>query len=179
MSTPKITVIDEHDCFGQIKEFVSANPQIIKPKYFIAPNKNFLQSMTKICLQSNLVIIHRHIWLDDCHKNDKPCQQIVTELKKQIAPIPIIEVGGDAVDAKRCPSDMLAAFTQIAIAVKNLGTLIGAQVSHPSPAYNGGLMTVSKIEMLGNGTIGATLKNNTGEERKYYSLQNLSAYATN
>lgn len=170
---PKVLIIDEHDCFGRVKEFVDSDPQIIKPSYFLANNRNCFDDLVKACLASNVVIVHRHIWVDDCHQDDPPCNAILSELKQKISPIPLLEVGGLLPDNSKCPDDMLSAFSQIAIAVKNLGKLIGAEVCHPSPYYNSMMMTIADITMLGNGVVGTVLVNEHGEKRKYFELRKL------
>lgn len=173
---PKILLIDEHDCFNRVKEFVDSDPQIIKPSYFLANNRNCFDNLVEACLASNIVIVHRHIWIDDCHRDDPPCNAILSDLKQRISPIPLVEVGGVIRDNSKCPDDMLSAFSQIAIAVKNLGSLIGAKVCHPSPYYNSTMMTIADIEMLGNGVVGTVLVNQDGEKRKYFELRNLVSY---
>ena len=168
---PHILVIDERDCFGRIKERVST--ETIQPSYFLAPDKSFLPAMIEECKAADLVIVHRHIWVDDCHKDDEPCSGGLAELRKQINPIPIIEVGGETINNESCPGDMLAAFEQIDNAFQTLGGLIGAKVKHPSPAYSNAPMMISGLEMLGDATIGAILSNAAGESRKYFRLSEL------
>lgn len=170
---PQIILIDENDCFDKIKERVSTTAETLKPSYFLAPDKSFLPAMIEECKSADIVMVHRHIWLDDCHKDDEPCNGGLEALRKAISPIPMIEVGGEIVNNESCPDDMLAAFEQIDNGFKTLGGLIGAKVKHPSPAYSSTTMMVTGLEMLGDSTIGAILTNPAGESRKYFRLSSL------
>lgn len=196
-----ILLVDEHDCFGRVSEFLSVNPQIIKPSFFIAPDKSFLEEMSRKCKESDLVIVHRHIWVDDCHKDDEPCNGILNQIKKDIFPIPVIEVGGDRKDTEKCPSDMLAAFKdvikaieyfavensqisftpvtlkEIMDAIEKFGQIIGAKVN-PINAQHTRFdhLIIDSLETVGTGKVGCVLKTPEGDKKKYFLLDSLSPY---
>lgn len=169
----KILLVDEHDCFGKVKQFVDCNPEVIKPSYFLAPDKSFLQEMTNACREADLIIIHKHIWVDDCHQDDPPCNGILAELKQTVK-APVIEVGGKKNIPEKCPQDMQAAFTQIADAINRLGQIVGAKVLPVNPQETGHRY-IHSLEMLGSGKIGCTLRTESGKTSKYYLLDDLIA----
>jgi hypothetical protein len=172
-----ILIVDEHDCFGRVSEFLAVNPQMIKPSFFMAPDKSFLSEMSRKCKESDLVIIHRHIWTDDCHKDDAPCNGILSQIKKDIFPAPVIEVGGDRKDTEKCPSDILDTFKEIMGAIEKFGQIIGSKVNPINAQHTRfDYLIIDSLETVGTGKVGCILKTPEGEKKKYFLLDSLSPY---
>ena len=67
----RVALIDEMDCFAPIRQAVeSIDISVLEPDYLVTPNPSFIQKMIEHATGSNIVVIHRAIWVDECQPKE-------------------------------------------------------------------------------------------------------------
>jgi hypothetical protein len=168
----QVGIIDEQDCFD-----LFSNSEPINAEYFIAPTSDYFERMLNFGKTKDLVIVHRHIWIDDCHKDDSPCNQKLDEFEKVIKPIALLRV--DSSNHEACPQELYNVFQQVCTGYTNLGKLINTKVKPVNTAWKTPYLTIKKLEIIGDNQVGVVLENPSGDSTKYYKLTELHKYVEN